>query len=255
MRGEFFLRERDMKILCLDSTAKIASCAILEDGNLLCEYTVHPGALSHSELLLPMCESLLSSCALSPDDIDLFACTAGPGSFTGVRIGVSVIKGLAFAKKKPCAEVSSLLALAENLFPLRGILCPVMDARRNQVYNALFKGSEGGIERITQDRAISLDDLAAELHALPGDEPIYLVGDGYGIAKEALAKSGVHPADTPLALRGQSAAAVGRCAYRMACEGRTVSDEGLRPVYLRLPQAERERLERLKDTNKGEDTK
>ena len=240
-----------MKILCLESTAKIASCAILEDGDTLAEYTVHPGGLSHSELLLPMCKSLLTSLGLSIDDIDLFAAAAGPGSFTGVRIGVSVIKGLAFSKEKPCAEVSSLEALAEGLTPIRGILCPVMDARRGQVYNALFRSTEEGTVRLSEDRALSLDELAEELLTYR-DKPIYLVGDGYRIAREALTARGVALADTPLALRGQSAAAVGRCAYRMAKDGRTVSDEALRPVYLRLPQAERERLERLKETTKGE---
>ncbi len=241
-----------MKILCLEGTARIASCAILSDGKVLAEYTVHPGGLSHSELLLPMCHSLLTSCGLSVCDIDLFACTVGPGSFTGVRIGVSTVKGLAFDKRKPCAEVSSLEALAECLAPLKGILCPVMDARRAQVYNALFRNTGDGTVRLTEDRAIALDELARELLTLASDEPVYLVGDGYDIAREALLAAGVTLADTPVALRGQSAAAAGRCAYRMACEGRLVSDEELRPLYLRLPQAERERLERLKETTKGE---
>lgn len=235
-----------MKILCLEGTAKIASCAILDGANTLAEYTVHPGALSHSELLLPMCESLLTSCGLTVDDIDLFATAVGPGSFTGVRIGVSVVKGLAFGRGKPCAEVSSLEALAESLTPLRGILCPVMDARRSQVYNAIFKSSGEGTVRLSEDRAIPLDTLAEELLALSAEAPFYLVGDGYEIAREALTAAGVPLAETPLALRGQNAAAVGRCAYRMACEGKTVSDEALRPLYLRLPQAERERLEKLK---------
>ncbi|MBO7293738.1 MAG: tRNA (adenosine(37)-N6)-threonylcarbamoyltransferase complex dimerization subunit type 1 TsaB [Clostridia bacterium] len=233
-----------MKILCLDSTAKVATAALLSDGEVLAEYTVN-GGLSHSELLLPMIRSLLTSCALTEDDIDLFACTAGPGSFTGVRIGVSLIKGLAFGRGKPVAAVSALEALAESLVPLDGILCPVMDARRGQVYNALFR-CEGGVPvRLTEDRAIAADELAEELTSRYPGEGCRLVGDGYRVAEAVLAERGVPLLVTPLSLRGGVAAAAGRCAYRMAQRGETVTDEALRPLYLRLPQAERERLERL----------
>ena len=233
-----------MKILCLDSTAKIATAAILEDGETLAEYTVAAG-LSHSELLLPMVRSLLTSTALTEDDIDLFACTVGPGSFTGVRIGTSVIKGLAFGRQKPCAAVSSLEALAEALMPLSGLIAPVMDARRAQVYNALFRSENGVLTRLTPDRAISAAELAEEVRREHGGTPCYLIGDGYRVAEAAFREAGVALAETPLSLRGQSAAAAGRCAYRMALGGETVTDEALRPIYLRLPQAERERRARL----------
>ena len=233
-----------MKILCLDSTAKVATAALLSDGETLAEYTVNSG-LSHSELLLPMVRSLLASCALTENDIDLFACTAGPGSFTGVRIGVSLIKGLAFGRGKPCAAVSALEALAESLVPMDGILCPVMDARRGQVYCALFRCEGGALMRLTEDRAIGADELAEELLSRYPGEGCRLVGDGYHVAEAALTARGVPLIDAPLSLRAQSAAAVGRCAYRMALRGETVTDEALRPTYLRLPQAERERLERL----------
>ena len=233
-----------MKILCLDSTARIATAAILEDSETLAEYTVASG-LSHSELLLPMVRSLLCSTALTEDDIDLFACTVGPGSFTGVRIGASVIKGLAFGRGKPCAAVSTLEALAEATAPLDGLLCPVMDARRAQVYNAIFRREDGRMSRITPDRAISVAELAAELLREHPGTPCYLIGDGYAVAEAALREAGVPLADTPFSLRLPSAAAAGRCALRMATEGQTVTDEELRPVYLRLPQAERERRARL----------
>lgn len=233
-----------MKILCLDSTAKVATAAILEDERTLAEYTVTDG-LSHSELLLPMVRSLLTSTALTEDDIDLFACTVGPGSFTGVRIGASIIKGLAFGRQKPCAAVSSLEALAEVLVPMGGLLCPVMDARRAQVYNALFRYEDGALTRLTPDRAISAAELAEEILRDHPGSPCRLVGDGYRVAEAALLSAGVRLAETPLSLRLQSAAAAGRCAYRMAMRGETVSDEELRPVYLRLPQAERERRARL----------
>ena len=241
-----------MKILCLDSTAKVATAALLSDGETLAEYTV-TGGLSHSELLLPMVRSLLTSCALTEEDIDLFACTAGPGSFTGVRIGVSLIKGLAFGRGKPVAAVSALEALAESLMPLSGLVCPVMDARRGQVYSALFR-CEGGVPvRLTEDRAIGADELAEELLSRYPGEGCRLVGDGYRVAEAVLAERGVPLLETPLSLRAQSAAAVGRCAYRMALRGETVSDEALRPVYLRLPQAERERLERMEKMKNKEE--
>ena len=234
-----------MKILCLDSTAKVASAAILSDGELWAETTVFGGGRSHSELLLPMLRSLLSSTSLTEDDIDLFACTVGPGSFTGVRIGASIVKGLAFGRSKPCVAVSALEALAENLAPLSGLLCPVMDARRAQVYTALFRREGDGLRRLTPDRALDVRTLAAEVAATYPGEPVYLVGDGIAVAEAAFREAGVPLAVTPERLRLQSAASVGRCAYRMAMRGETVTDCGLRPTYLRLPQAERERLERL----------
>lgn len=234
-----------MKILCLDSTAKIASAAILSDTETLAEYTVAGGGRSHSELLLPMIRSLLTSTALTEKDIDLFACTAGPGSFTGVRIGASVIKGLAFGRGKPCAAVSALEALAESLTPLPGLICPVMDARRAQVYTALFHTENGELVRLRKDDALSVEELASRLLSEFPGQSVRLVGDGYGVAAPILAERGIVLDKTPVSLLRQSAAAVGRCAYRMAMRGELVTDDGLRPIYLRLPQAERERLERL----------
>lgn len=240
-----------MKVLCLDSTAKVASCAILDGECPLAEYTVMGGGRSHSELLLPMIRSLLSSVGLTEGDIDLFAVSVGPGSFTGVRIGVALMKGLAFATEKPCAAVSSLEALAEVAAPLDGILCPVMDARRNQLYNALFRYENGVLRRLTEDRAIGAEELAAELAARYGGEPCRLIGDGYEKAEEALLRGGITPAPMPTLLRTQRAAAVGRCGIRLWQAGEVVSDENLRPIYLRLPQAERERLERIRRENEN----
>ena len=240
-----------MRILCLDSTAKVATAAVLNDSEVLAEYTVHGGGRSHSELLLPMIRSLLSSVGLTPDDIDLFACTVGPGSFTGVRIGVSVIKGIAFGRGKPCCAVSSLEALAAQIAPLPTLVAAVMDARRNQVYNAIFRIEGGKLHRLTPDRAIACDALARELlEAYPG-ESVALVGDGYAVAEPVLSAAGVPLLALPYPLRLQSAAAAGAVAYRMACAGDTISDDALRPVYLRLPQAERERLERLARENEN----
>ncbi|MBP3583767.1 MAG: tRNA (adenosine(37)-N6)-threonylcarbamoyltransferase complex dimerization subunit type 1 TsaB, partial [Clostridia bacterium] len=165
-----------MKILALDTTAKVASVAVLEDGRALAEYSVDNG-LTQSELILPMAEDILKKLKLDFSDIELYAVTTGPGSFTGVRIGVSLVKGLAFGRSTPIVEVSTLEALAENISPLDGILVPCMDARRGEVYNALFTSDGECVTRLTDDRAISLDRLAEELSEYGADRKIYLSGD------------------------------------------------------------------------------
>ena len=175
-----------MKILALDTTAKSASAAITDGREPLAVFTLEAG-LTHSETVLPMIKTALDSLHMAAHDIDLFAVTAGPGSFTGVRIGISEIKGLAFATGKPCVGVSTLLSLAYNLRPLceNAILCPVMDARRNQLYNALFRLESGVLTRLCEDRLVSLSDLTAELAGY--DEPVYSAGDGYALLKKAAA--------------------------------------------------------------------
>jgi tRNA threonylcarbamoyladenosine biosynthesis protein TsaB len=168
----------------------------------------------------------------------------GPGSFTGVRIGVSLVKGLAFGKNIPCVPVSTIEALCENLRGLSGIIVPVMDARRNQVYSATFLSEGGEITRLTEDRAISLSELSEELKKY-SDKNIYLVGDGYDVARRALCGMGISVLETPYELRNENAASVGRVGVRKYEAGEWVKETEISPVYLRLPQAERERLERL----------
>ena len=229
-----------MKILALDSTAIVASVALCENGVLLGEYTLNNGN-THSQSLLPMVESLLGLFGTGIDEIDLFAASAGPGSFTGVRIGVSILKGLASAKKTPCIGLSTLEALAENLPYRDGILCPVMDARRNQVYNALFRRTERGLERLTEDRLITLKELDCEL--AERNERIYLCGDGYELAKKVLT---VKTEDTPALLIPQNAVSIARLAKALydAAPDSDYDESTLQPIYLRASQAERERLER-----------
>ena len=231
-----------MKILAFDGTAKAASVAIAEDERILAYTTVDNG-LTQSELLLPIAEDLLRSVKLSFSDIDLFATAAGPGSFTGVRIGVSLVKGLAFGRNTPCVEVSTLEALSENLSPLCGVLVPCMDARRAQVYSATFISDGAEIKRLTEDRAIALAALADELKEYK-DTPIYLSGDGYDIARRTLSELGIKTQSTPPLLILENAASVARVAYRKYLKGEYTTDSALSPYYLRLPQAERERLER-----------
>jgi tRNA threonylcarbamoyladenosine biosynthesis protein TsaB len=196
---------------------------------------------THSETLLPSVEALLRMCDLTADDVDIFACSSGPGSFTGVRIGASTVKGMAFGKNKPCIGVSTLEALAYNLRGFDGILSPVMNARRSQVYNALFRVRDGRLERLCPDRAIALDELARELEAYAG-ETVYLSGDGYDMTRAALADLNIP--ETPEELIYQSGYSVAMCALDAYEKGDRTTDEQLVPTYLRLPQAERERLEK-----------
>ena len=232
-----------MYILALDSTAVAATVALCDDQKLLSLTTVENGN-THSQTLLPMVEQTIARFELRPADIELFACSAGPGSFTGVRIGASTIKGLAFGTSIPCIGVSTLEALAQNLIGFEGILCPVMNARRNQVYNALFECKNGVITRLCEDRAIALDALDEELAAMP-DQPIYLVGDGYDLAAAQLKERVDRIRPTPVLLRTQNAYSVAQIALALYQSGVRTNDRELVPVYLRPCQAERERMERL----------
>ena len=231
-----------MKILALDSTAVAASVALCEDEALLGEYTIRNGN-THSETLLPMVESILHFFGLTPNDVDLFAASAGPGSFTGVRIGAATLKGLAFATEKPCIGVSTLEALARNLDSVNGIVCPVMNARRKQVYTAVFRIENGKLTRLLEDSALPLTELDEILRAY--GEPIHLVGDGYEISIEALT---CPLAVTPERLRHQSAYSVAQAALAAYRSGVRTSDVEMAPTYLRPSQAERERAEREKNT-------
>ena len=200
--------------------------------------------LTHSEALMPAVDAAMRASGLTCADIDAFAAVAGPGSFTGVRIGVAAVKGLCFGAEKPAVGVSTLEAMAWNgLAAAPGeIVCCCMDARRGQVYNALFEISDGAPRRLVPDRALTLAELCAELRAL--GRGVFLTGDGAQLAHEALGSSGVpcRLAAGPLLMQS----AWGVC---MAARGREMQNaEKLLPVYLRLSQAERERQERLENT-------
>ena len=231
-----------MKILAFDSTAKVASVAVTEGDRALLSYSIDNG-LTQSELLLPMAESALKALRLDFSDIDAYAVTVGPGSFTGVRIGVSLVKGLAFSKGVPCVPISTLEALSENLRGAEGIIAPVMDARRSQVYTAIFESDGNKITRLTEDMAIPIAELYERLKTY--GKKAYLVGDGYDITYKALSEMGLDTlAITPPLLRMQNAASVGRIAAIKLGQGEYTTDSSLSPIYLRMPQAERERLEK-----------
>ena len=232
-----------MITLALDSTAKCASAAIYDGEKILASFNVDNG-LTQSELLLPMVESLCKTLNLDFSDINLFACSVGPGSFTGVRIGVSVIKGLCFGRNTPCVPVSTLEALAHNLEGIDGIIVATMDARRNQFYSAIFDSEKNKMTRLTDDMAISSDALCDAIKNLSIKKPVYLVGDGYAPAKKKLTEAGIVLCETPPLLILENAATIARIAERKYLSGEYVSDKELLPTYLRLPQAERERLEK-----------
>ncbi len=232
-----------MLMLAFESSAKPASVALLRDGELIAQYS-QVTSLTHSRTLLPMAEDLLKNCEIGPGEIDLYAVAHGPGSFTGIRIGVSTVKGLAWASGKPCIGVSTLEAMAWNGISRGGYICPVMDARRSQVYNALFKIKNGKPERLCDDRPISIEELAGEIKSLHA--PVFIIGDGAAVTAEFFSTAGILFELAPDNLIWQSAWGVG-----MAALGREPGDaDSLKPVYLRLSQAERERLARLGQADK-----
>lgn len=230
-----------MTLLALESSAKACSCALC-DGERLVAQVFQNSGLTHSRTLLPMVEDMLKNCGRSLDDVELIAVASGPGSFTGLRIGVAAAKGLAWAKGLPCAGCSSLESLAWNGAHMAGWeLCAVMDARREQVYRARFRATGEGLERLTPDGAVSLDELARELHA-----PQLLLGDGAGLCYDRLRDRGIELHMAPEHLRWPTAWGVAQCALSMAQRGELTTAEALVPQYHRLSQAERERLERQK---------
>ena len=228
-----------MLILALESSAKAASVALMEDESLIAQYSQCCG-LTHSRTLLPMVEDMLKNTEKKIADVDLIAVAHGPGSFTGIRIGVSTVKGLAWASDKKCVGVSTLEAMAWHGVSAGGLICPVMDARRSQVYNALFEtAGDGRPVRLMEDRAVSLAELAGELKDYEC-APL-LVGDGAKLTYDYLTNEGIACRMAPANLLYQSAWGVG-----MAALGKDAgSADDLLPVYLRLSQAERERQERL----------
>lgn len=235
-----------MKLLALESSAAACSAALCEDEALLAQSYQNSG-LTHSRTLMPMVRDLLSNSGHTLEEVDVIAVAAGPGSFTGVRIGVSAAKGLAWPGDKPCAACSTLESMAWPLAHAGLEVCAVMDARRNQVYNARFLGTGEGLKRLCPDRAISLAELGRELKSA-GTAQI-LVGDGALLCYTTLKELGLDVRLAPPHLRFQNAWGVARCALELAKAGRLTDAAGLTPEYHRLSQAERERLEK---NSKGE---
>lgn len=229
-----------MKILAVECSATPASVAILEDDKLIASAYTNV-KLTHSQTLMPMIESTLSSSKTYINEIDGFAISSGPGSFTGIRIGISAVKGLAAVKKTPCVAVSTLFAMAQNYSDTDCIVCAVMDARCNQLYNAIFDIENGEITRLCDDRALMCDELLEEIKNISqsSDKYVIIVGDGadifYNAARDIKNIKKAHPIR-----QYQNAVGVGFASLDAFKKGETLSPNDLLPFYLRLPQAERE---------------
>ena len=231
-----------MLILAFETTAKACSAA-LHDGKALLAESVQNSGLTHSQTLMVMAEDLLKVCGKSAADVTHLAVAAGPGSFTGVRIGVSAAKGFAWGAEKPVYGVSTLESMARWLGLWSGYVCCCMDARRSQVYNAIFQVENGELKRVSEDRAIALSDLKTELQHLDG--PIYLVGDGAALAHKTLSQDIPELILSPEHRRHQRASGVALAALAAMDRGESADGAALQPNYLRLSQAERERMEKL----------
>lgn len=238
-----------MKILAIDSSAISAGCAIVENGGVIAESFVRVG-LTHSETLLPMVSNTLANAKLTADDIDCFAVSSGPGSFTGIRIGVAAVKGMAYTNDTPCVGVSTLEAIAWNCIGLDGIICAVMDARRQQVYNALFRFDGQNPVRVCEDRAVSIEELTNELQSESSN--IWLVGDGALLCYSAMCEKLPNVRLVPEHLRYARGFGVAKAAERILSDDGAVSPDRLVPTYLRPSQAEREKMNLKLKQHKGE---
>ena len=230
-----------MKILAFETSAKAASVALLENGKLLGESYQNTG-LTHSQTLMVMAEDLLKACSFTAKDVEAVAVAAGPGSFTGVRIGVAAAKGFAWGGELPCYGVSTLEAMARNLGVYQGYVVPAMDARRSQVYTAIFRAEKGTLSRVEEDMAISLQELAEKIKIF--EEPVFLVGDGAVLCYNTLLEEVPGLVLPPEHRMHQRAAGVALAAQAMADAGDPGNGAELTPNYLRLSQAERERAAR-----------
>lgn len=228
-----------MNILALDSSATSASVALVEDEKLVAEYFVNANR-THSTTLVPMVKSLLEHTQRTMSDINYFAVSSGPGSFTGLRIGIAAVKGMAFAEQKLCVGVSTLESMAYNMQGENCVVCAVMDARCSQFYNALFRVEKNKVTRLCEDRALSAEDLKQELLNEYNSEKIVLAGDGGALAYSQFAESlpGIEMA--PYVRLYQRASGVALAAQKQILQEKYFSASELLPVYLRLPQAQRE---------------
>ena len=230
-----------MLLLAFETSANAASVALFEGNALLGEQYQNTG-LTHSQTLMVMAEDLLGQCGKTPADVEAVAVANGPGSFTGVRIGAAAAKGFAWGRNIPLYGVSTLEAMALGLGAYQGYICPVMDARRSQVYNALFYVNQGVVERRTPDRAIALADLKNELKIC--EKSVFLVGDGSNLCYNTLVEDLPSLVLPPEQRLHQRAVGVGLTALRQIAAGDPGDGAALTPNYLRLSQAERERQER-----------
>ena len=231
-----------MKILAVDTSATSASVCVAQENKIIGEFSINT-ALTHSQTLIPMIEQLAEKTGVTLDNIDAIAVNAGPGSFTGVRIGVAAVKGIAFSRNIPCVSVSTLESMAYNMLDNDCIICSVMDARCSQVYNSLFRVKDGKVTRLIEDRALSLTDLKLDLQKY--NEKIILVGDGAEITFNYFENSLQNVFLASVNNRVQKASSIACVAFKKINNGETLNASELMPVYLRLPQAQRELNKKL----------
>ena len=235
-----------MKLLAIDSSGLVASVAVIEEETLVAEYTMNYKK-THSQTLLPMLEEIKKSIDLDLSSIDAIAVAAGPGSFTGLRIGSATAKGLGLALDKPLISVPTVDALAYNLYDTDEdtIICPIMDARRKQVYTGMYCFLNHQMQVVKEQDAVALEELIKELNQM--ERPVIFLGDAVPVYKELIQESCKAPYSfAPAHLSRQRAGAVGMLGTLYFKEGKTESAAEHKPEYLRVSQAERERAERLK---------
>lgn len=226
-----------MKILALDSATECATAAILDGNKLLGEVVINHKK-QHSVIMMPMIDSLIKSCGLTIADIDGYAISNGPGSFTGLRIGMSTVKGLVQATKKPFAAISSLDGLANNLFNVQGIVCPIIDALRGNVYTNFYRFENGRLITLGEDQLLSLDEVIEKCSSF--NEPVTFIGDGTYKFGTKLTKALSNAAIAPSHLNVAKAASIGTLGHQKLSEGYSDNVLSSAPVYLRKCQAERE---------------
>lgn len=234
-----------MKILGIDSSGLVASAAIADDKNIIAEFTVN-NKQTHSQTLLPMIEKVVDMSGIELEQIDAIAIAAGPGSFTGLRIGSATAKGIGLALKKPIVPVPTLEGLAYRVSVFDGIICPIMDARRNQVYTGIYRMQDGNLICLSEQKAVDIHEIMEELEKY--DEKVIFLGDGVEVQRETIEKEFRNDyCFAPIHLSKQSAAAVAALGEVYFSQGKAESAQTHKPIYLRKSQAEREREERLKD--------
>lgn len=229
----------------MESSATASSVSYVKDEKILGQYYINAG-LTHSTTLMPMVQGMLENAKLSLDNVDYYAVSVGPGSFTGLRIGISAIKGIALAKNKPCVAVSTLEAMAYNYVYTDTLVCAVIDARCNRFFNAIFKCSaDGTVERLCEDRALSYEEIAQELTSIYSNEKIVLVGDGAIMAQKLMGDLVPNLTIAPPHLMYQQSNGVAMVAQNMIEQGKVVTSQQLLPSYLSLPQAQKELQKKL----------
>lgn len=233
-----------MRILALDSSGMVASVAVVEEEEVIAEYTVNYKK-THSQTLLPMLDEISKQIELDLSTIDAIGVAAGPGSFTGLRIGSATAKGLGLALDKPIVPVPTVEGLAYNLYGVECLVCPLMDARRNQVYTGLYTFEHDRMITVTPQKAVGITEMIEEINQI--NKPVIFLGDGVSVYKEVIKEQTQVPFRfTPPHLAKQRAAAIGALALLYYKAGRTEHAREHKPEYLRLSQAERERMEKMK---------